>query len=656
MAKDLIDPIKSYEDIKEHFILYLKTAFGTRFRDTIYDGENKKESFEDERTKLLESDKVFTREPWIEPLPSYKTSKRVSSLTEDDLPGMDKKAIGLFKNFITRGLINDKFPLYEHQLTMLTSALRGNDCVITSGTGSGKTESFLLPLFADLIKEAENWPVKTDQTSYKKNDWWNTTPMGQTRLFSYSQGSNIGHLSNVASQRPNETRPAALRALIIYPMNALVEDQMTRLREALDSDKVQKFMDEEMGGNRFFFGRYNSTTPVAGMPVKGKTDNNRSIYEKLKASMIDLERRTQEVMEMDAQSKTPSLSEEERKEFAHKYKVRRSIDSVLYGKEERVSSEMRSRFDMQQTPPDILITNYSMLATMLMRKVESPMLEQTRKWLEEDPDKEHPTRIFHLIIDELHLNRGTTGTEIAYLIKLFLNRLGLSPESKQLRILSSSASLDINGNEEEQSLKYLKDFFGRNFTRDNVIEGHYKEIDEVYTGKLPTAPFCEIQRLFKSKGIDCLEKDDKAAEVDSALSQIAHELKAVFGCNDAQWQDEAGRFQLLGVMNSKGLGMSKRLVDAFDCGDMGKFRPIPLTRHDNDNNALDKYLDSSLFDGSTQEIRDATEGLIIVRGIFDTVSNIKDENGNTKYATELPRFRFHMFFRNIPGLWAACAN
>lgn len=40
-------------------------------------------------------------------------------------------------------------------------------------------------------------------------------------------------------QRPNEKRDAAVRALIIYPMNALVEDQMTRLRDALDNDEVQ---------------------------------------------------------------------------------------------------------------------------------------------------------------------------------------------------------------------------------------------------------------------------------------------------------------------------------------------------------------------------------------------------------------------------------
>ena len=36
---------------------------------------------------------------------------------------------------------------------------------------------------------------------------------------------------------------------------------------------------------------------------------------------------------------------------------------------------------MQDQPPDILVTNYSMLNIMLMRSLEDPMFEQTRAWL-----------------------------------------------------------------------------------------------------------------------------------------------------------------------------------------------------------------------------------------------------------------------------------
>src|SRR5207237_1593196 len=79
--------------------------------------------------------------------------------------------------------------------------------------------------------------------------------------------------------------------------------------------------------------------------------------------------------------------------------------------------EMWSRWDMQETPPDILITNYSMLNIMLMRSVESTIFEQTRAWLAEP---NHPERVFHLIVDELHAYRGTPGTEVAYILRLLL--------------------------------------------------------------------------------------------------------------------------------------------------------------------------------------------------------------------------------------------
>ena len=114
--------------------------------------------------------------------------------------------------------------------------------------------------------------------------------------------------------------------------------------------------------------------------------------------------------------------------------------------------EMWSRWDMQDTPPDILITNYSMLNIMLMRKIESCIFDSTREWLAGDS-----TRKFHLIVDELHSYRGTSGTEVAYILRLLLDRIGLSPKSDQLTILATSASVT----DTPESRKFLEEFFGR---------------------------------------------------------------------------------------------------------------------------------------------------------------------------------------------------
>ena len=496
MAKYLINPIYAYKEIKDNFILYIKTAFGTRY-----------ESLEKEREDLLRTDQVASREPWIEPLPAYENVEvdndklRISTLRPEDLPSMNDEAQQLFKEFINKGLISGDYPIYRHQAEMLRKSLSGKNCVITSGTGSGKTESFLLPMLADIIAEAEReW--KSPNT-YKVNAWWkanNGEPLSQKEIFVFPENSvkgTPGRLAPCAMQRPNEQRDAAVRALIIYPMNALVEDQMTRLRDALDNDEVQKWMAERLNGNRIFFGRYNGATPTSGYPKYKENAANSRIYDNLLQAMRELDSMTDDTLKL---LDTTGLTEENVKKNHDKYAIRRTISQMIKGKDGIASSEMRTRFDMQQTPPDILITNYSMLAMMLMREVDNPILKKTREWLEKDQ-----SHIFHLVIDELHLNRGTSGTETAYLIRLLLNRLGLTPDSPQLRILSSSASLEVTGDKQVESLKFLKDFFGCEFTTDNVVEGHYVQFDQQYSTVLPTEPFTQIYDLFYENPL-CFEE------------------------------------------------------------------------------------------------------------------------------------------------------
>ena len=123
--------------------------------------------------------------------------------------------------------------------------------------------------------------------------------------------------------------------------------------------------------------------------------------------------------------------------------------------------EMWSRWDMQDTPPDILITNYSMLNIMLMRDIEDVIFAKTRDWLEASPQN-----VFFLVVDELHSYRGTPGTEVAYILRLLLDRLGLSPSSDQLRILTTSASVDQG----PKSRQFLQEFFGRS-DRFELISG-----------------------------------------------------------------------------------------------------------------------------------------------------------------------------------------
>ena len=204
-------------------------------------------------------------------LPSYESSGRtISTLSNDDLPGMKTRQIELFKGLVQCGLFGTQ-ELYLHQTEMMRRALSGRNCVVTAGTGSGKTEAFLLPLFAQLAKEIPGWS-RPDDPHPNANDWWrnrdwkNQCKPGSTLQRSYR-----------IPQRDYETRSAAVRALILYPMNALVEDQLTRLRKALDSDDAREWFERQSPGNRIYFGRYNSTTPVAGHELlqSGRPDRDK---------------------------------------------------------------------------------------------------------------------------------------------------------------------------------------------------------------------------------------------------------------------------------------------------------------------------------------------------------------------------------------------
>src|SRR5262249_51280674 len=93
---------------------------------------------------------------------------------------------------------------------------------------------------------------------------------------------------------------------------------------------------------------------------------------------------------------------------------------------------------------------------------ETRIFDQTRAWLNDDP-----SHIFHLVVDELHTYRGTAGTEVAYLLRCLYDRLGLTPDSQQLRIIASSASLD----DDPSGMDYLEQFFGRSRNGFRFVSG-----------------------------------------------------------------------------------------------------------------------------------------------------------------------------------------
>src|SRR3712207_8002265 len=59
-------------------------------------------------------------------------------------------------------------------------------------------------------------------------------------------------------RRPPRSTLFPYTTLFRSPMNALVEDQLVRLRQAFDSPAVRRWFAAKRPGHRFYFSRYNS--------------------------------------------------------------------------------------------------------------------------------------------------------------------------------------------------------------------------------------------------------------------------------------------------------------------------------------------------------------------------------------------------------------
>jgi len=573
------DPIGAFEKIRDNFILYLKTAFGTQFL-----------GLEREREAMLRQPGILNQEPWIEPLPRYQTDRALSALGAADLPGMAPRAVERFKELARCGLVGD-YPLYTHQVSMLQQAVAGRNAVVTSGTGSGKTESFLLPLFASLAAESVNWQVPNAPLPHA-NDWWASEEWQAL----CKRGNRIARSFRVP-QRGHEIRPAAVRALVLYPMNALVEDQLSRLRRALDSQQARQWCNAHMNGNRIYFGRYTGNTPVPGHETKRQGNPDRNQIERLARELAGLDRGATEAARHAAEREAAATTDRERE----------AARDIIYFFPRLDGAEMRSRWDMQDSPPDILITNCSMLSIMLMREADAEIFKQTRRWLEQ------PGSVFHLIVDELHLYRGTAGTEVAYLLRLLLRRLGLAPSDPRLRILASSASLDPT---KPESLTFLSDFFGCTWTADQIHPGAEQPVPDAGGTSLDSASFAALARS------TALGDNNSIADSCVRLAESLHPQAAA---------DAEPRERLRAALTARQAQIAARMLGA--CLDGARTRAVSLTEF-----AARMFPEEQ----DVQVQAEAVRGLLLARGLAAEV----------QAARGLPSLRFHWFFRNIEGLWA----
>jgi ATP-dependent helicase YprA (DUF1998 family) len=138
---------------------------------------------------------LLTKGPVLEATPPYSTGASLRDLISGGVLPSGFARLG------GPALPLDR-PLYAHQEQAIRKAAAGRNLVVATGTGSGKTESFLLPVLSELIRERD----------------------------AHKLGPGV-------------------RALLLYPMNALANDQVRRLRQVLANTQD------------ITFGRYTGETP-----------------------------------------------------------------------------------------------------------------------------------------------------------------------------------------------------------------------------------------------------------------------------------------------------------------------------------------------------------------------------------------------------------
>lgn len=245
-----LDPIKTFEKLNESYREFLNAQFTFRNPQIDFAAKN-----------ALENECELLKGPFIEAHMPYKGTHSLKELVEQ----------GLLNANIKKAFTDDEFAVYKrynHQEKAIKLVGEQKSIIVASGTGSGKTECFFIPIINELLNE------------YDKN-----------------------------SLCPG------VRALLIYPMNALANDQIGRLRESLKNIP------------QITFGRYIGETP----------EGNR----------INIQKGRNEANEF--------------------YKTTNGEDAL--------SNELLTRAEMEANPPHILVTNYAMLEYMLLRSTSQKIFK-----------------------------------------------------------------------------------------------------------------------------------------------------------------------------------------------------------------------------------------------------------------------------------------
>ncbi len=285
-----LNPIVFTENVLRSFLRYQLTAYA--FAD---------ERLRKQMRELLSLDATrrspLLRGPYLSLSRPFREGGAVDQLVEE----------GLLHPLLRERIPEEITHLYGHQEEAIRAVASGKTTLISTGTGSGKTECFLYPVVSTCLRLRD------------------------------------------------EGAPPGISAVLVYPMNALAEDQLMRLRALL-------------AGTGVTFGMYVGKTPERESDVVGVRlphGSSRADYEAMLARV----------------------------------RAEQSGETVLPPEEVCSREAMRA----PGSQPRILLTNVKQLELLLTRQRDAELFAGAR--------------LDYLVFDEAHTFTGAQGAEAACLVR-----------------------------------------------------------------------------------------------------------------------------------------------------------------------------------------------------------------------------------------------
>lgn len=312
----------------------------------------------------------LSKGPYIEATPVFKRGKRASELFREILTNTPDEGF-------LKAMLGDRY-LYLHQEEAVRKVFcEARNVVVATGTASGKTETFLYPVLLHLYQEFQTGQLGT-----------------------------------------------GVRALILYPMNALANDQRDKLGE------ICKRLLELNSPFEFTFGQYIGETPE-------DEDDSR----------------------------------------------RHAQDHIT----NRLPGELVLRREIRDNPPNILLTNYSMMEYLLIRPDDSPLFDNGRaQWWT------------FLVMDEAHQYRGSNGIEMGMLLRRLKRRLREGGRTGPFQCIATSATIAGGERDKGPIAEFASELFGEEFREENMILGATEPIRDFGTEELSLEDYRALRQTLDS--------------------------------------------------------------------------------------------------------------------------------------------------------------